>query len=909
MSTSLKLAFAAALAVLVSSALGAYYNITRLVETDKMVAHTQEVLAVVAGIKTSILDEEMLQRTYLIGGRGNLLEISKKNTAATAEAIDQLEDLVGDNASQLARIKQLRYKLVEYGRQFQSRVDAMKHQATRRQPAPNIEDLTTGSSLGLEARQMLGEMEAEEQGLLAERRVHAGTSATFAYVTVGVTSVLGVLLLGVASVLTNRDIMRRREATESLRQAHRDMENRVKERTAELGATNEKLHTEIEQHQIAEINLRHERLRYLSLVEATTAIVWSTPASGEIVDDLPRWVAFTGQTPDETRGWGWLNAIHPDDREHTAQVWTEAVASKSMYLVEHRMLRYDGIYRHMVARAVPLLDDHGKVSEWVGVHVDITEQKQAQAALLDAKETAEAANRAKSEFLANMSHEIRTPMNGIMGMTDIALDTELTRDQRDCLEAVKLSADSLMTIINDILDFSKIEAGKVELDPQPFPLRDSLADMMPPLAMRANARGLELAYHVTPETPDALVGDWGRIRQVIVNLIGNALKFTYEGQILLNIETEVGEQAGVQLHFLVKDTGVGIPPDRLRAIFEPFTQADGSTTRKFGGTGLGLSISLRLVELMGGRIWAESLLDSGTTFHFTIQVARQLEQEPEITLAQLDALRVLLSGGSVIQKSILTEMLTQWRMRPTSISLTEETSRELDRARCAGESYALLLLDVGPQLMDNPDLLARICSHALAAKVPVVLLKPAGEKLDRVPESEGTVALEKPVRQSRLLETIQSLVTDSGAQTASVMKADLPAVPPAQAARPLKVLLVDDNRINQRICARLLERDGHQVTVASSGEEALAILARDSFDVCLMDVQMPGMDGLEATTVFRQGERETGRHLHMIALTAHAMLGDRERCLAAGLDDYLSKPVRPEELRKSLGAVPTTAQT
>ena len=311
---------------------------------------------------------------------------------------------------------------------------------------------------------------------------------------------------------TNTDITERMQMEEELRQAHEELEERVQQRTVELRQATE--------------GFRQNEQRYRSLVEATTAIVWNAPPSGEVESDLPAWAAFTGQAQEQIKGWGWLEAIHPEDRAHTASAWSTAVATGSLYQVEHRLRRHDGEYRHMLARGVPIMDKEATIYEWVGVHTDVTEQKQAEEALREAKEAAEAANRAKSEFLANMSHEIRTPMNGILGMTELTLDTDLTREQRQNLGMVKSSADSLLQVINDILDFSKIEAGKLELDPLPFALRDSLGATVKALGLRANEKGLELICHIAPEVPDVLVGDVLRLRQIVTNLVGNAIKFT-----------------------------------------------------------------------------------------------------------------------------------------------------------------------------------------------------------------------------------------------------------------------------------------------------------------------------------------------------------------------------------------------
>jgi PAS domain S-box-containing protein len=393
---------------------------------------------------------------------------------------------------------------------------------------------------------------------------------------------------------------------------------------------------------LPEALLRRDEQRYRSLVQATAAIVWNTPASGEFEADQLGWSTFTGQSFDQLKGWGWLDAVHPDDRPHTARVWSAAVAGRSLYQVEHRLRRHDGQYRHMMVRAVPILEDDGTIREWVGVHTDIDDQKRVEEDLRRARDAAEAANRAKSEFLANMSHEIRTPMNGILGMTDLALDTELTADQREYLDAVKLSATYLLAVINDILDFSKIEAGKLDLDPIDFSLRDLLEETVTALALRAHAKGLELICDVDEGVPDGLVGDPCRLRQVLVNLIGNAVKFTGQGEVVIRVGLQEEATAGAppalpqaetcNLRFSVKDTGIGIPASKLGLLFQAF-QVDSSTTRKYGGTGLGLAISVRLVHLMDGRVWVESEQARGSTFHFTARLVLSRKPPPARRLA------------------------------------------------------------------------------------------------------------------------------------------------------------------------------------------------------------------------------------------------------------------------------------
>ena len=395
---------------------------------------------------------------------------------------------------------------------------------------------------------------------------------------------------------------------------------------------------------------------------------------------------------EQIRGWGWLDAIHPDDREETARTWSEAVAKGSPYEVRHRLRRHDGEYRYMLARGVPLFDQDGAVFEWVGVHADIDDQERAIEAMRHAKEAAEAATRAKGEFLANMSHEIRTPMNGIVGMTELALKTDLTARQREYLGVVRSSADALLTVINDILDFSKIEAGKLQLDPVPFPLRDAVTDTLRALALRAHEKGLELACRIAPEVPYSVIGDPGRLRQVLVNLVGNAIKFTERGEVVISVEAEGPDG----LRFSVADTGIGIPIDKRAAIFNPFEQVDGSTTRKYGGTGLGLSISNRLVELMDGRIWVEENPGGGRIFRFTARLDRDLEapgSRNDTSPVVLDGLRVLIVDDNRTNRTILEEVLSQWGCRPLGVASGPEAIEALARAADRGEPFSLVLLD------------------------------------------------------------------------------------------------------------------------------------------------------------------------------------------------------------------------
>jgi len=668
----------------------------------------------------------------------------------------------------------------------------------------------------------------------------------------------------------------------------------------------------------AELELTQTRARLQAVLDAATQVsIIATDVNGTIDVFNAGAERMLGYTAEEMIGKQTPEIIHLEDevgargRQLSAElgrpiegfrVFVDNASRGQPDEREWTYVRKDGTRLPVNLVVTARRDREGHVIGFLGIATDISARKRAEADILKAKEAAEAANRAKSDFLANMSHEIRTPLNAIIGMTELVLDTELNATQRDYLAMVRESGESLLAVINDILDFSKIEAGKLSLERTPFDIREVLGDTLKSLSLRAHRKQLELVCHVAPDVPAAVEGDPHRLRQMVVNLIGNAIKFTEEGEVVLDVAVERIESTGPMLHFRVSDTGVGIPQEKLDRIFEAFEQADTSTTRRYGGTGLGLAIVSRLVDLMDGNIWVESEVGRGSDFHFTARLgsarSEQVDSGADIHPPVLRGLRVLVVDDNATSRRILSEMLQNWGMQPCVAGTVAGGLQKLEQARDSGTPYALILTDSRMPGQDGFEFARQIRQRGLGGAL-IMMLTSADGSDDQGQWRTLNIAtcLIKPVKQSELLDAILKAVASNASLSGSGVS---PSAPQRTASIPRSILLAEDSVINQRLAIGLLERWGHRVTVANNGLEAVQLSGERGYDLILMDVQMPDLDGLDATRQIRQREAGTGQHVPIIAMTAHAMKGDRELCLGAGMDGYLMKPIRAEQLFRQI---------
>jgi PAS domain S-box-containing protein len=654
----------------------------------------------------------------------------------------------------------------------------------------------------------------------------------------------------------------------------------------------------------AEDALRESEKRYRLLFERNLAGVFRTRLDGRLLECNEAAAHILGYTSAQEALVLSATDFNPS-AAHRAAFVARLKAEKRLTNFELELQRKDGSLVWAIANIS--LDPSGLIE---GTLIDITERKRAEQEMTRAKEAAEAANRAKSDFLANMSHEIRTPMNAIMGMTDLVLDTELSPGQREDLNTVKASANSLLRVINDILDFSKIEARKLDLERIEFNLRACVEATSKSMNLRATEKNLELICHCAPEVPAMVLGDPGRLRQIVVNLVGNAIKFTKQGEVVVRVEKLSGTADEVTLHFSIRDTGIGIPPEKQKTIFQAFAQADTSSTRQFGGTGLGLTIASQLVGMMGGRIWVDSEVGRGSTFHFTVRMktSHPLSEQPaRASTALLQELPVLVVDDNATNRRILAETLSGWGINPTLSAGASDALIRLKQARESGKPYPLVIADAQMPDMDGFTLIESIKQDPQLARATIMMLTSAGQRGDaaRCREIGVSAYLTKPIGESELLDAVLQVLGREGntGQPQLITRHSL-----REGRRSLRMLVVEDNPVNQLLALRLLQKQGHSTVAAGNGREALAALAKETFDLVLMDVQMPDMDGFEATRAIREREQKTGEHVPIIAMTAHAMQGDKERCLKAGMDAYVSKPVHVSELLTAIEKVMILAQ-
>jgi len=686
----------------------------------------------------------------------------------------------------------------------------------------------------------------------------------------------------------------------------------IAERQAKLENVNEKIEREVVD-RTAEVKAGEEIFRSLSgsspvgiFLDAYGACIYANQRLGEIY----------GASSDELIGKGWIHNIHPDDRAKIEKAGLDALRENREIGLEYRIVTPAGAIRWVSTRAARLQSREGQRPVFVGTVDDITDRKRLEEELAHGRDEALEMARLKSEFLSNMSHEIRTPLNGIIGMTGLLLDSRLNDEQREFADTVRSSGDALLTIVNDILDFSKIAAGKLVFEEMDFDLLATAESTIQLLADQAHKKKVELALSIDPAVPLALRGDPGRLRQVLTNLVGNAIKFTPQGEVVLSISAESVASDAAQLRFQVRDTGIGISPEAQRRLFQPFSQADNSTSRKYGGTGLGLAISMQLVEAMGGKIAIESELGKGATFHFTVTLGRSAESVTRPPRREtLKGLRALIVDDNATNRQILYHQLSAWGVNSFAVESGAQALATL-RDQVSIRPYDVVLLDFEMPQMDGLMLARTIREDSTIAATPLVMMSSAGDRGDVGDQARRFDCwLTKPVKQAKLYEALAALLpgsevshhrTDPAPLTlvqsaaSNGNSAGTPDKPANELRRKVRVLVAEDNAVNQKIALFQLKKLGFQADAVGNGLEAIEALERIPYQVVLMDCQMPEMDGYTASTEIRR--RNSGkRRTVIIAMTAHAMQGDREKCLSAGMDDYISKPVKVDELEAALG--------
>ena len=861
-----QLALGSAILTLLILGITSYRIVTLSDESGVWVRHTHEVIEELQSLEIAIGSLESSARGFLLTGGESYIASYRASIQSAKRTEAAVRHLTLDNP-----LQQRRLLLVEtlITRKIESGETAIHLRRVKGlQAAVDIQPSLNGQRIMSEFQAAVRELRAEELGLLALRDADAKrrASQTKGFLMLGI--VVSILITVAAGWSVQRDSSRR------------------------LVAERERLESE-------------ERFR--DLANNISQLAWMADGKGFIFWYNDRWFNYSGTTFDEMAGWGWQKLIHPDHVQRVVDKMKLCFQRGEVWEDTFPLRGGGGPYRWFLSRAVPIRDAKGKVLRWFGTNTDITESKILEMELAVARDQALESARMKSEFLANMSHEIRTPMNGVIGMTGLLLDSGLSNEQRDFAETIRASGDSLLTVINDILDFSKIEAGKLDFETLDFDLHDAVETTMELLAERAHVKLIELTSLIKEDVPTDLRGDAGRLRQVFTNLVGNAIKFTEHGEVIVVAEKEREDDDEVVIRFTVSDTGIGISEATQHRLFQPFSQVDGSTARKYGGTGLGLAISKQLIQCMGGEIGVKSIAGKGSSFWFTARFRKQpagvIVNKP--SLITLEGLRVLIVDDNSANRKILRHQVGSFGMISGEAPSGSEALEMLRAAAAEQTPYNVAILDMMMPEMDGFELARTIKADAGIAATCLVLLPSFGQRGDGDRAREAGIAayLTKPVRQSQLFEcltrAIATLSSGSDDRESQLKSHTVPRHTLSE-EKPLSkklILLAEDNVVNQKIAVAQLRKLGYRADAVADGQEAVEALDRISYDLVLMDCQMPEMDGYRATAEIRHREGRT-RHTPIVALTASALEGDRRKCIAAGMDDYISKPVKLAELER-----------
>ncbi len=862
--------FTGALLILSTIGIASYASLTKLLSDARSNDHTYQVMVAISDLATDIRDAEIGAGRYLIFGDKSYLDLYECAIAEVPQSVAQVKSLTSDNPAQKDRVTTLDFIISKRLDNLQKFVDL---RGSGRVESSQSQLLAAeGKRIMGNLRLVLAEMRQDEDRLLKRRSEEQASSAGVAMWVISIGSLACFLLVAVAGLMIRRDMIAREQAEQLLHESEQ---------------------------------------RYRFLADVMPQIIWTSSPDGQMEYFNSRWREFTGCPVEAAQEDSWRTVIHSDDLPDLLSQWDHARGAGDTFQAECRLLRKsDNVYRWFLCRAVPRCGQENEVVQWIGTLTDIHDRKVIEDDLQSAKSAADRASEAKSEFLAHVSHEIRTPLNGVIGMLDLLLGTGLNEQQTRYAKLSKSSAAALTALINDILDFSKIEAGKLELESTDFNLHLTVEDAMVMLAQKAAQKNLELACYIAPAVPALVRGDPDRLRQIVVNLVNNAIKFTTDGTITILVTAETIQDEAAFVRFAVVDTGIGIPADRMDRLFKSFSQVDASTTRVHGGTGLGLAISKQLVELMGGEIGAQSAFGKGSTFWFTAKLTVQPNESNEFApVIDPRGLRVLAVDDNLANLEVLQQQLEAWGFQAAAAPDGMRALNVLCGAASAGTPFRVAIVDQDMPGMDGLELARQIKSKSDIRETVLMILATIKSDLDprQLREMGFDGQMIKPVRQSQLFDAIMNALssarqlTERVSRTSSALRQERQSRTPSS-PRSAKILLAEDNEINLMVATEILARAGYHCDAVSDGQSAVEAARSGQYDLILMDCQMPLMDGFDASRQIRELESAAqlsgspAKRIPIVALTANAIKGDRERCLDAGMDEYLTKPLDPQKL-------------